>query len=304
MGTQPRTEANGQVIEYGPMYKLLHAISHGKPVVAVTIANGDYHTPPNLMRLAMAEAAANNASYLSWPTWPQDQRQRMIAGIRPQADFLRRNQELLNDAPHRADVVLYLPFQQWVKTDRCAAGDLAATLTKENIQYRVISEDDLESFAKEPRRPPLLVESRAVFTPCQQPTVAMIEKQGTAIITADQPDWPDWLAKRRRGASVRVEGPPTVRVVVHDQSKRTIVHLYNLNVRRLSSFEDKVTPVTDVRLTMPLTYRPRSVTMQTADDVKDSAPLKYEPLINSGPETLISITVPRLEISAILVIER
>ena len=39
MHSQPRTEANGQTFEYGPTYKLLHAISHGKPIVAVTIAN-------------------------------------------------------------------------------------------------------------------------------------------------------------------------------------------------------------------------------------------------------------------------
>ena len=37
MGTQPRTEANGQTVEYGPTYKQLHAISHGKPIVAVTL---------------------------------------------------------------------------------------------------------------------------------------------------------------------------------------------------------------------------------------------------------------------------
>src|SRR5262249_6790992 len=169
--TQPRVEPNGQVYEYGPTYKQLHAISHGKPVVAVTIAGGDYHTPPNLMRLAMAEAAANNASYLSWPTWPEDQPKRMNARGRPQADFLRRNEELLNDAPLRADVVLYVPFQRWVKTDQCAASALASTLTKENIQYKVISEDDLESFAKAPLRPSLVVESRAAFTWRQPPTL-------------------------------------------------------------------------------------------------------------------------------------
>ena len=148
MGSQPRMEANGQTVEYGPTYKLLHAINHGKPIVAVTIANGDYHTAPNLMRLAMAEAAANNASYLSWPTWPEDQRKRMIAAVRPQAEFLRHNEKLLNDAPFRSDVALYLPFQRWVKTDQCATSALAAALTKENIQYRVVSEDDLDSFVK------------------------------------------------------------------------------------------------------------------------------------------------------------
>ena len=72
--SQPRTLPNGNTVEYGHMYELLHAISHDKPVVAVTIVDGDYHTAPNFMRLAMAEAAAHDASYLSWPTWPESQR--------------------------------------------------------------------------------------------------------------------------------------------------------------------------------------------------------------------------------------
>ena len=48
---QPRALPSGQTFEYGPSYKQLHAIIHGKPLVAVTIAEGDYHTPPRLVRL-------------------------------------------------------------------------------------------------------------------------------------------------------------------------------------------------------------------------------------------------------------
>jgi hypothetical protein len=63
----------------------------------------------------------------------------MIASVRSAADFLRENEKLLNDAPLRADVALYLPFQRWLKTDQCATSAVAAALTKENIQYRVVS---------------------------------------------------------------------------------------------------------------------------------------------------------------------
>jgi hypothetical protein len=59
--SQPRTLADGNTVEYGHVYELLHAISHNKTVVAVTIVDGDYTTPPNLMRLARTEAAAHNA---------------------------------------------------------------------------------------------------------------------------------------------------------------------------------------------------------------------------------------------------
>jgi hypothetical protein len=300
--TQPRAEANGQVLEYGPTYKQLHAISHGKPIVAVTIANVDYHTAPNLMRLAMAEAAANNASYLSWPTWPEDQRKRMIAAVRPQADFLRRNEDLLNEAPLRADVVLYLPFQRWVKTDKCAASALAAALTKENFQYRVISEDDLDSFAKQKSRPALLVESRKIFTFREQPAVAAAEKQGPGIVTADQPDWLQQLRRKIIKPSVTVTGPPNIRAVVHDQDGRTIVHLYNLNVQRLSSFEDKVTPAMDIGLSIKTPAAARSVSIRTADASGTSGPLKFQG-VPAGDGMLVSTKIPRLDVSAIILIE-
>jgi hypothetical protein len=91
MSSQPRLLPDGRFAEYGPTYKQLQAICHGRPIVAVTIADGDYHTPPNLVRLAMAEAAAHSASYLSWATWPEKERQRMIEAIRPESDFLRAN---------------------------------------------------------------------------------------------------------------------------------------------------------------------------------------------------------------------
>jgi hypothetical protein len=55
MVSQARTLPNGTTIEYGPVYEMLRAVSHGKPVVAITLADGDYHTPSNLARLAMAE---------------------------------------------------------------------------------------------------------------------------------------------------------------------------------------------------------------------------------------------------------
>src|SRR5206468_10432647 len=45
MATQPRVLADGNAVEYGPMYEMLHSIAHGKPIVAVTLAEGDYHTP-------------------------------------------------------------------------------------------------------------------------------------------------------------------------------------------------------------------------------------------------------------------
>ncbi len=301
---QPRTEASGRTFEYGATYKQLHAISHNKPVVAVTIANVDYHTAPNLMRLAMAEAAANNASYLSWPTWPESQRQRMIAAVRPQSDFLRRNEELLNDAPFRDDVVLFLPFRRWVDTDRCTASKLAALLTKANIQYKTVCEDDFDLSPKNGHLPVLVVESPAVLTPAEQKNVIAFEQVGGHVVAADQKDW---LAQTRDAIgrqSVDVQGPPTVRAVVHDQPNHTVVHLYNLNVQRLSSFEDKVTPASNLKLTVRIPFKKiRTVRIETADQNATSIPLPYTTQ-GEGPDTFIQFDVPHLKISAIIAIEK
>jgi hypothetical protein len=310
MVTQPRTESTGQTFEYGPTYKQLHAISHGKPVVVVTLANADYHTPPNLMRLAMAEAAANNASYLSWPTWPENQRARMIAAVRPQADFLRRNESLLNVAPFRADVALFLPFQRWTETDACTASNLAAELSKSNIQYKVFDEHSFRTSAIS-RRPVLLTESRALLDESALGWNTDIEKEGFKIVDANKPDWLPSLQKAIGRPSITIDGPPTIRAVVHDQTPpgrvvpaRTIVHLYNLNVQRISSFEDKVTPATNVKITVLTPFgNVKSVRLDAANPDAPSGALKFtEKEVDAGGAP-VSFTIPRLEVSAIVVVE-
>ena len=302
MATQPRIEANGQTVEYGPMYKQLHAISHGKPVVACTIVGGDYHTAPNLVRLAMAEAAAHNASYLSWPTWPEDQRERMIATIRPQADFLREWEELLNDASPRADVVLFAPFRRWLETDQCVATKLAAALTRANIQYRVDSDDDYDPTKAGTSGFVLLIESRSILSPNELASVESFERAGGHVVAADGADWLTAVLQSIK-PSVEVEGPPAVRVLVRDQPKRSIIHLYNLNAERLSSFDDRVIPAADITLKVRVPFKEvRSLTIQTADRDGADGDLAFstEP---TETGTVLKFTVPRLNISALVVAE-
>ncbi|MSU57051.1 MAG: hypothetical protein EXS35_02540, partial [Pedosphaera sp.] len=259
MGNQPRTLANGQTLEYGPTYELLHAISHGKPVVAVTIADADYHTPPNLVRLAQAEAAAHNASYLSWPTWPENVRERMQATIRPQADFLGANEKLLNNTRARRDVVLFLPFRRWLETNVCAASQLATALTRANVQYGVRCEDNFTAVELKGSQI-VLVENLSVFSPGETAVVEKFQRQGGRVITAVGKNWLEELQRALPKPAVTMHGPVTVRAVVRDQRARTLVHLLNLDVQKLSSFADHVTPAADVRLTCRVpTTRVRSV---------------------------------------------
>ena len=300
--SQPRTLPSGQTLEYGPSYQQLLAISHGRPVVAVTLAQDDYHTPPELMRLAMAEAAANGASYLSWPTWPEAQRARMSAAVRPEALFLRQHADLLNDTRPRHDVLLFLPFRDWVKTTNCKASALAAALSRANVQYGVICEDDLR-LKRLREAQVLLAASPGEFRAKEQKVVEKYRAAGGRMLSAETATWLAELKGCLARPSVVVHGPSTVRVVVQDQGRRTLVHLLNLNVERLSSFEDRVTPVADLglELRVPL-RRVHSVRALTADTEGTAGSLKFS-LRREGRYSVVQTTVPRVEIGTILVVE-
>ncbi len=302
MSSQPRTLPNGKSLEYGPTYEQLHAISHGKPVVAVTIADADYHTPPNLVRLAMAEAAAHNASYLSWPTWPENMRERMQTAIRPQADFLCNNHQLLNDARARRDVMLFLPFRRWLETNTCAASLIAAELTRANIQYGVLCEEFLKAQALKGAKT-VLVESIAVLNPQELRVLDSFEHGGGRVLSTDRRDWLGELQRTLPKPAIVLSGPATLRAVVRDQRARTIVHLLNLNLQKTSSFEDRVTPASDVRVTCRVpAARVRSVRALTADTTASSGMLPFI-VRRDGRESVLEITVPRLEIATIVLIE-
>jgi hypothetical protein len=303
MKSQPRILADGDVAEYGPTYALVHAISHGRPVAAVTIAEGDYHTPPKLVRLAMAEAAANRASYILWAAWPEAERQKMVAAVRPQVDLLRRRAALLNDTRPRRDVALFLPYRRWLETDRCVAADLAADLVRRNIPFEAVSEEEFDAGKLFPAKV-LLVESASVFTPAEAGAAREFEKRGGKIVVGDGAGWHDRLIKALGKPSVTVSGPATLRAYVHDQLGRTIIHLLNLNVRRLSSFEDEVTPATNLRVKVRVPFdRVRSVTNYSADVGTAAGRLSFR-AHQTGKAVEVEFTLNRLDIAAIIEIRR
>jgi hypothetical protein len=303
MGNQPRTLANGSTLEYGPVYEMLHAISHGKPVVAVTIAEGDYHTAPNLVRLAMAEAAAHRASYLSWPTWPETVRAKMSASIRPQADLLRKSAPILNNTHPRADALVFLPFRRWVETSDCGAGKIALALTRANAQFEVVCEDNFEkALTSTKRKPVLLIESASVLTATEKKLVEKFQAGHGRVVFASESDWMQQFHEAVGKPSAQLQAPPGIRVIVADQAQKTIVHLYNLNVQRLSSFEDKVTPAENISLKVRVPFqRVHSVEVLSADE---KLPHQLEFTSEPGKnERLVQMRIPELKISAILVIK-
>jgi methylmalonyl-CoA mutase cobalamin-binding subunit len=302
MSSQPRTVAGGRTIEYAPSYKQLTAISHGKPVVAVTIADADYHTAPDLVRLAMAEAGANDASYLSWPTWPEGERKRMEEMIRPQAEFMRKHAELFSGTRQRRDVVMFLPFHRWVETADCLPLRVAASLSRANIQYEVICEDQIESAAALDSAKVFVADLKDLTEP-EKVIAKRFQSHGGRIVAPGVDD--AFLKKVRDGvgeSSVAIRGPSTIRAVVRDQRKRTLVHVLNLNVQKLSSFQDKVTPAENVGVEVWVPFRKvRSVKWLSADEPEAAAP-EFQSQTN-GKGTTVRLTIPKVEIAGIVVVE-
>jgi hypothetical protein len=303
MATQPRTLSNGVAIEYGPEYEMLGAIGHSKPIVATVLADADYHTPPNLMRLAMAEAAAHEASYLSWPTWPESVRDKMIAAVRPEAVFLRQNAELLNRTSRHPDAVLFLPFSRWVETAECQPMKIAQALAAANVQFQVLDEDDLAKMLSRNAPPLLLVESATVLNDSEKQAIDKYQAGGGKMIWSDRPDWFAKFQKADSKPEIVIDGAPSIRAVVREQSNRTIVHLLNLNVQKVSDFEDRVNPVSSLRLHVRCeSGQPKSVKALSADAAATHGELQFTAK-QEGIETVLDITVPRIDVSTILVIE-
>jgi hypothetical protein len=302
MGTQPRVLPSGQVIEYGPTYKQVQALSQGKPVVAVTIAKADYHTPANLVRLAMAEAVANRASYLAWTTWPAAERPALIAATKRQADFLRVNQALLNDTRPRKDALLFLPFRRWVQTPTCAASALAAQLVSRNVQFEVIDDEHLTLPVLQETKL-LVVESSKILEPAEKHLLDAYRAAGGQVIAADEPSWLATLDATIGTPSVKLEkAPATVRAYVHDQPGQTIVHLLQLDVRRLSSFRDEVHPASAFVVQVKVPYKHvQSVRLLSSDAGTTTGNVAFAS--KESTPTIVSFAVGRLEVSALVVIE-
>lgn len=289
MSTQPRVTDKGESIEYGPMYRMTQAISHGKPLVAVTIAEGDYHTAPNLVQLAMAEAAAHDASYMLWSTWPEDQRKRMTKAVRSQADWLRSHAELFENSVPCRDAGVFLPFRRWTETDKCAVADIAGELTRRNVQYAVFCEDDF-SDRELKKAPVLVVEEESVLNPDEKGMVDKYVGDGGKVLFASDGDWMSKISP-----SLVIKNARHVRGVVRDTGDSTVVLLYNLDVRRVSSFEDAVTPAERVQVDVKLPWKEaKSVTICSADK-KAGESVRFS---LSGDR--LSVEIPRLDVSALL----
>lgn len=273
MLTQPRSTDDGRTFEYGPTYKQLHAICRQKPIVAVTIAEADYHTPPNLLRLAMAEALANHASYLAWTTWPEEQRPRMIAAMRKQVDFYREHRKLIQDSQPLAEAALFLPMRRFLDSETCAASGIAAELVRANVQFRVFCEEDFDALLRAATT--LILEDRAILTPEETRRVeAFVAAGGCLVVPAASGK--NWIRESFPAPMVTLPNQPRLRVYCHARKNRIVAHVINLDIRRRSSFEDEIFPAHHVQLQLRLPITVRRAYWMDADTGKHRLEFTYE----------------------------
>ena len=155
--------------------------------------------------------------------------------------------------------------RRWIETDVCKASTLAADLSRANIQYEVLCEDDFR-LPRLQTAMALLVESLSVLNAAEKATADEFRRGGGVVIASDSGDWLQRIKSEAGVPSVVVQGPATVRAVVRDRPQQTLVHLLNLNIVRRSSFEDEVHPAENVRLTVRVPFRSGcSVQAITAD---------------------------------------
>jgi hypothetical protein len=230
----------------------------------------------------------------------------MIAAIQPQVKFVRDNESLLNGTTARRDVLLLLPYRRWLDTDQCFTAKLSAELTRENIQFEVVCEDHftIENLVTGHKEPPVLViESPAILSPKDKATVQQFVQAGGHVVYADQTNDICETLKRLKDPAVTLVAPKTVRAVVRDQPGTTLVHLLNLNVMRKSSFEDKIQPALDIKVSCRVPFRSvKSVQILSADRGTTTGTTQFETRI-SADGALVELTIPRLEVAAILKVE-
>ena len=122
-------------------------------------------------------------------------------------------------------------------------------------------------------------------------------------MTTEKESWLGELRQRLDRPSVMVQGPASVRAVVRDQGRKTIVHLLNLNIQRLSSFEDKVAPALDIGLEVRVNLKKvHQVRLLTADEAQSPGAVPFTSRAEKG-DTVVEFKINRLMVSAIAVIE-
>jgi hypothetical protein len=184
-------------------------------------------------------------------------------------------------------------------TPNCPTLNVVRALSQANLQYTVLTEEDLAKSTS----PILLIDSLQSFTDSQRKIIEQLKssRHTQVFATTDA----KWLAAVQAGLtnpSLAVAAPVTVRAVIHDQAGKTVVHLLNLNIQKISSFQDHIIPAADVRLTVRVAGHPTSVQGFTADPDATQGVISFTGKAD-GTDTVLEIPIKQLSISTILLIQ-
>jgi hypothetical protein len=172
------------------------------------------------------------------------------------------------------------------------------------VQFRVVDEEHFAQALESGQTKALVIESNTVLTPQEKDAVTKFEENGGRVVAADSASWLESVASAVGKPSVRIDGSPLVRAVVRDQQSQTIVHVFNLNIRRLSSYQDKVTSVRDLKLEVRVPFdRVNRIIIRTADETATSGPVEFASEKDKGG-AFVKFTIPQLEISSLVEIHR
>jgi hypothetical protein len=202
----------------------------------------------------------------------------------------------------RRDVLLYLPFRQWINRKECAVSKIAAELTRKNVQYGVVGEENFAEQLKKARV--VLVEDSGALNASERNQIQEFELSGGRTIFADSQKWLDRAMKAIDKPSLVLQAPKTVRGVVRDTVNGAVVFFYNLNIERVSSFEDRVTPAENLTVSVRVPFKSiKSAKLSSVDEGIASGQVEHSEKEDSEG-CIVTVQVPRLDVAQLLIIEK
>lgn len=297
MVSTPRRTSQGNFIECRPTYDLVNSVI-GKQLVAVTIGDGDYHTPPNLTKLAIFEAFTRNTNYMLWPTWEESKRDIMIKTISPFVKWLKQIYPELIDSKDIYDVMLYFPFEEWINHPECRDLEIARILTKENIPYIVASEGNFNNHFPKTK---IIISTNPNAIPPQftLPLSELCAKNNKVFIDASNNSFLASLKNCLPEPSLKLNPNNGLRAVIKEKQDKIFILIYNLNIERISTYEDKVTPAKNIHISIKITQPEIEKILVLTPDIPPES-IHYE--ISTSPKGFshISLHLPELPIAGIV----
>lgn len=310
MANQPRREGDGH-ISYAQTLRMLPAISRGKHINVCTLASGDYTTPPNLMKLAIAECAAHDASYVVWSCWDPAHRPRLEKSVKAYHDFLDLNADILGGSAPASEVLLIWPYGRWIEREDCPTAYAAREMSSLNIQYDVVTEDGLSPDRLAGYRAAVYAAAEGPLAPAAQAVLEAFRRKGGRVVAlVPEKEAGAFPAASRASltAEIRdrpavVQSPAGVRLTTRARGTKHLMHVYNLNVVKKDSYHDEATAAGPVQISWLLPSGAgavRRLTCLTPDPEGTSGRIAFKKTLVDGRQ-LLSFGIPELRIWSVIV---